>query len=68
MGPGPTPDKSASFVDLFKKAREPPEGKAFIKKAAFKPTSMAGDEFKTWPAKEAPNPRRRREKAGFLAK
>ncbi|MBN8920223.1 MAG: tripartite tricarboxylate transporter substrate binding protein [Rhizobiales bacterium] len=66
MAPGVTADQVAFYVNLFKKVRETPEWKDFMKNGAFNTTFMTGDEFKTWVAKEETRHRELMTAAGFL--
>ena len=56
------------YVELFKKVREQPEWKEFMKSGAFTQTSMSGDEYKTWVANAADLHKKLMTEAGFLAK
>ena len=55
------------YVDLFKKVREQPEWKEFMKSGAFTQTFMSGDEYKTWVANAAELHKKLMTEAGFLA-
>jgi putative tricarboxylic transport membrane protein len=65
--PGATKDQVAYYVDLFKKVRETPEWKDFMKNGAFNTTFMSGDDFAKWVAKEETRHQQLMKEAGFLA-
>jgi putative tricarboxylic transport membrane protein len=56
------------YVELFKKVREQPEWKEFMKSGAFTQTFMSGDEYKTWVANAADLHKKLMTEAGFIAK
>lgn len=65
--PGATKDQVAYYVDLFKKVRETPEWKDFMKNGAFNTTFMSGDDYAKWVAKEEARHQQLMKEAGFLA-
>jgi putative tricarboxylic transport membrane protein len=67
MPAGVTPDQVAYYVDLFKKVRETPEWKDFMKNGAFNTTFMSGDDYAKWVATEELRHRDLMKEAGFLA-
>ncbi len=67
MPPGVTPQQQAFYVDLFKKVRTLPEWKEFMAKGAFNQTSMSGQEFFDWLAKNEQMHRVLMKEAGFIA-
>jgi putative tricarboxylic transport membrane protein len=68
MAGGVTADQVKFYVDLLAKVRETPEWKAFMEKGAFNQTTMSGDKFKEWVAKEEQRHMELMKEAGFLAK
>lgn len=67
MSPKATKDQVAYYVDLFKKVRDTPEWKDFMKTGAFNTTFMVGDEYGGWVAKEEKRHESLMKDAGFLA-
>jgi tripartite-type tricarboxylate transporter receptor subunit TctC len=67
MGPGATPAQTAYYVDLLDKVRATPEWKELIASGAFNQTTLKGDEFKAWVAREEERHRDLMKKAGFLS-
>jgi tripartite-type tricarboxylate transporter receptor subunit TctC len=68
MAPGVTKDQTAYYVNVLKKVMETPEWKDFMEKGAFSQTTMQGDEFTKWVAKEEKRHESLMAEAGFLAK
>ena len=68
MPGGVSPDEVKFFVDMLAKVRATPEWKAFMEKGAFNQTTMSGDEFKKWVAREEERHMELMKAAGFLAK
>ncbi|HET9902442.1 MAG TPA: tripartite tricarboxylate transporter substrate binding protein [Xanthobacteraceae bacterium] len=67
--PGGASDEQVQYyVDLFKRVRETPEWKEFMKNGAFNTTFMTGEAFKNWVAKEETRHEELMRAAGFLAK
>jgi len=56
------------YVELFKKVRETPEWKDFMKNGAFNTTFMSGEPFRAWVEREEKRHRELMTEAGFLAK
>jgi tripartite-type tricarboxylate transporter receptor subunit TctC len=67
MTPGATPDQVAFYVDLLKKVRDTPEWKQLMHDGAFNQSSMSGDEYAKWVAKEETRHHQLMKDAGFLA-
>lgn len=67
MSPKATKDQVAYYVDLFKKVRETPEWKEFMKTGAFNTTFMTGSDYSAWVAKEEKRHEELMKAAGFLA-
>ena len=67
MPPGVTPDQVAFYVNLFTKVRGLPEWKEFMEKGAFKQTSLSGDAYVDWVAKNEQLHRTLMKDAGFIA-
>ena len=55
------------YVELFKKVREQPEWKEFMKSGAFTQQFMSGDEYKAWVAEAAEMHKKLMTEAGFIA-
>src|SRR5829696_2410224 len=68
MPPGVTPDQVAFYVNLFTKVRGLPEWKEFMEKGAFKQTSLSGDAYVDWVAKNEQLHRTLMKDAGFIAR
>ena len=68
MAPEVTKDQVAYYVDVLKKVTETPEWKEFLEKGAFDQTTMIGDEYAKWVAKEEKRHESLMSEAGFLAK
>jgi len=68
MAPGVSKDQVDFFVALLKKVRETPEWKDFLEKGAFDQTTLTGDEYAKWVAKEEQRHLALMTEAGFLAK
>jgi len=68
MAGGVTADQVKFYVDLLAKVRDTPEWKGFMEKGAFNQTTMSGDKFKEWVAKEEQRHMELMKEAGFLAK
>jgi tripartite-type tricarboxylate transporter receptor subunit TctC len=68
MAPGISKDQVDYFVALLKKVRETPEWKDFMEKGAFDQTTLTGDEYAKWVAKEEQRHLGLMTEAGFLAK
>ncbi len=68
MTPGATPEQVQFYVDLFTKVRQLPEWKEFMEKGAFNQTSMSGQAFTDWVARNEQLHRVLMRDAGFLAK
>jgi len=56
------------YVDLFDKVRALPEWKEFMAKGAFNQTSMSGQAYFDWVARNEQQHRVLMREAGFLAK
>lgn len=67
MGPKAKPDQVAYYVDLFRKVRDTPEWKEFMKSGAFNTSFMTGDEFAKWVSNEEKRHETLMKEAGFLA-
>ena len=67
MPPGVTPDQVAFYVGLFNKVRALPEWKEFMEKGAFKQTTLSGDAYVDWVAKNEQLHRTLMKDAGFIA-
>jgi putative tricarboxylic transport membrane protein len=67
MPPGVTPDQVKFYVDLLAQVRALPEWKEFMNKGAFNQTSMSGQEYFDWLAKNEQLHRVLMRDAGFLA-
>jgi tripartite-type tricarboxylate transporter receptor subunit TctC len=57
----------AFYVNLFTKVRGLPEWKEFMEKGAFKQTSLSGDAYVEWVAKNEQLHRTLMKDAGFIA-
>ena len=68
MAPGVSKDQVDFFVALLKKVRETPEWKDFMEKGAFDQTTLTGDGYAKWVAKEEQRHISLMTEAGFLAK
>ena len=68
MTPGATPEQVQFYVDLFTKVRALPEWKEFMEKGAFNQTSMSGQQYFDWVARNEQLHRVLMRDAGFLAK
>jgi len=67
MPPGVTPDQVAFYVNLFTKVRGLPEWKEFMEKGAFKQTSLNGNAYVDWVAKNEQLHRTLMKDAGFIS-
>lgn len=67
MPPGVTKDQVEFYVELFKKVRETPDWKEFMKSGAFDETFMSGDQFNSWVEKADKTHYDLMKEAGFLA-
>jgi tripartite-type tricarboxylate transporter receptor subunit TctC len=67
MAPGVTPEQVQFYVDLMAKVRALPEWKEFMEKGAFNQTSMSGQAYFDWVAKNEQMHRVLMREAGFLA-
>ncbi|RED27308.1 putative tricarboxylic transport membrane protein [Rhodopseudomonas thermotolerans] len=67
MGPKAKPDQVAYYVDLFRKVRDTPEWKDFMKSGAFNTSFMTGDKFAKWVSNEEKRHETLMKEAGFLA-
>ena len=68
MSPRATKDQIEYYVDLFKKVRETPEWKDFMKSGAFNTTFMVGAEYAKWVETEEKRHETLMREADFLAK
>ena len=68
MAPGVTKEQTAYYVNVLKKVMDTPEWKDFMEKGAFSQTTMQGEEFTKWVAKEEKRHETLMAEAGFLAK
>ena len=68
MPSGVTKAQVDFYVALLKKVRDTPEWKEFMEKGAFDQTSLAGDAYAQWVAKEEKRHESLMAEAGFLAK
>jgi hypothetical protein len=66
--PGATPEQVKFYVDLMAKVRGLPEWKEFMEKGAFNQTTMSGQAYFDWVAKNEQLHRELMREAGFLAK
>jgi tripartite-type tricarboxylate transporter receptor subunit TctC len=66
--PGATPEQVKFYVDLMAKVRALPEWTAFMERGAFNQTSMSGQAYFDWVAKNEQQHRVLMREAGFLAK
>ena len=67
MPAGVTPDQVKYYVDLLDKVRATPEWKDYLEKGALNPTTMKGDDYRNWVAKEETRHQQLMREAGFLA-
>ena len=67
MAPGVTPEQTKFYVDLMAKVRALPEWQEFMKKGAFNTTTMSGQAYADWVAKNEQLHRVLMREAGFLA-
>ncbi|MCL4800403.1 MAG: tripartite tricarboxylate transporter substrate binding protein [Burkholderiales bacterium] len=67
MAGGVTADQVKYYSDLLEKVRGLPEWKEFMEKGAFNQTTMVGDQYKNWVAKEEQRHMQLMKEAGFLA-
>ena len=67
MAPGVTPEQTQFYVDLMAKVRALPEWKEFMAKGAFNQTSLSGQAYFDWVAKNEQMHRELMREAGFLA-
>jgi putative tricarboxylic transport membrane protein len=67
MPPGVSPEQVAFYNQLFTKLRALPEWKEFMDKGAFNTTSLSGQAFVDWLAKNEQNHRVLMKEAGFIA-
>jgi putative tricarboxylic transport membrane protein len=65
--PGATPEQVKFYVDLMAKVRALPEWQEFMAKGAFNQTSMSGQAYFDWVAKNEQQHRVLMREAGFLA-
>lgn len=68
MPPGVTAEQVRFYVDLFAKVRATPEWKDLMVQGAFNQTTLEGEAFKAWLAREEERHRALMAEAGFLAK
>jgi tripartite-type tricarboxylate transporter receptor subunit TctC len=66
--PGATPEQVKFYVDLLAKVRALPEWKEFMEKGAFNQTSMSGQAYFDWVAKNEQLHRELMREAGFMAR
>jgi len=66
--PGATPEQVKFYVDLMAKVRALPEWTGFMERGAFNQTSMSGQAYFDWVAKNEQQHRVLMREAGFLAK
>ena len=66
MSPKATKDQVDYYVDLFKKVRETPEWKDFMKTGAFNTTFMVGAEYAKWVETEEKRHEALMKEAGFI--
>ena len=67
MPPGVSAEQTKYFVDLLAKVRALPEWKEFMNKGAFNQTSLTGQAYFDWVAKNEQMHRELMRDAGFLA-
>lgn len=67
MAPGVSKEQVDFYVNVLKQVREKPEWKEFMEKGAFDQTTMSGDEYAKWVAKEEQRHLGLMTEAGFLA-
>jgi tripartite-type tricarboxylate transporter receptor subunit TctC len=63
-----TPEQTKFYVDLLAKVRALPEWKEFMNKGAFNQTTMSGQAYFDWVAKNEQLHRELMRDAGFIAK
>ncbi len=68
MAGGVTPDQVQYYVDLLKKVRETPDWKSFLEQGAFNTTTLSGQDYEAWVAREEARHVLLMREAGFLAK
>ena len=68
MPPGVTPEQQKFYVDLLAKVRALPEWKDFMNKGAFNQTTLSGQAYFDWVAKNEQLHRELMREAGFLAR
>ena len=68
MASGVSKDQVNFYVTLLKKVRETSEWKDFMEKGAFDQTTLSGDDYAKWVAKEEKRHESLMAEAGFLAK
>ncbi|HEX4858994.1 MAG TPA: tripartite tricarboxylate transporter substrate binding protein [Usitatibacteraceae bacterium] len=68
MAPGVSKEQVGYYVNLLKKVTETTEWKEFLEKGAFDQTTMVGDDYAKWVAKEEKRHETLMAEAGFLAK
>ena len=68
MPPGVTPEQVAFYNELFTKLRALPEWKEFMDKGAFNQTTLSGQPYFDWVAKNEQLHRELMREAGFLAR
>jgi tripartite-type tricarboxylate transporter receptor subunit TctC len=66
MPPGVKPAEIAWYVDLLRKVRETPDWQELMKQGAFNTTTMSGNEFSGWLAREEDRHRQLMTEAGFI--
>ena len=67
MAPGVTKDHVQYYVDLFKKVMATPEWKKLMEEGAFNTTSLNGQQYADWVAKEEARHVQLMKAAGFIA-
>ncbi|MBL8520752.1 MAG: tripartite tricarboxylate transporter substrate binding protein [Betaproteobacteria bacterium] len=68
MAPGVSKEQTGYYVGVLKKVMDTQEWKDFMEKGAFSQTTMQGDEYTAWVAKEEKRHEGLMAEAGFLAK
>jgi tripartite-type tricarboxylate transporter receptor subunit TctC len=68
MAPGVTKEQTGYYIGVLKKVMETAEWKEFMEKGAFSQTTMQGDDYAAWVAKEEKRHESLMAEAGFLAK
>ncbi len=66
MPPGVTPQQVQFYVDMLKRVAETPEWKELLVQGAFNTTTMTGNDFTAWLAREEERHRSLMQAAGFL--